>query len=414
MELNAYPIFRDLSLTEQAGWLAQADTRYLAAGDVLCYEGDPAATLYALVNGTCQITRTGEAQREPDSRPILIDPLATLGGLPHSLKLEATTACELLSWPFESLWQSAEFATAARRYLAETARSAETRLNELEQPVHYAPDTAHLTPGPFMFEDVTLIFAFCDADLDPIRAQLPDGLSLFRRPGRKRDSLMIALAHFPTAYSEHDPAARFGYTETTIFVPVRYRHSIGLFVPYIYPSAYEPILLGREIYGFPKRLGRTTFGAQSVALAVDNTPQLDLRWNSSAGTDEPRLVRALIDWIGLEGRSLSLAFQAGDVLRKTMRLPPYRRVGVYNHKRIPAPETNHDAPVYTVDQLTFAIFGVLRWYQIAQLHDPALEITGGPLAAANVTLREAYRTRLDMRLSTGRVVRDYASHLSTP
>jgi acetoacetate decarboxylase len=42
-----------------------------------------------------------------------------------------------------------------------------------------------------------------------------------------------------------------------VFVPARFGSGIGLYVPFIYPSAWEPILLGREIYGFPKRLGKT-------------------------------------------------------------------------------------------------------------------------------------------------------------
>ena len=260
-----------------------------------------------------------------------------------------------------------------------------------------------------MFEDVTLIFAFCDADLNHLRATLPDGLTLFRRPGRARDSLLLALATFPTAYPEDDPAARFGYTETTVFVPVRHRHSVGLYVPYIYPSAYEPMLLGREIYGFPKQLGRTALGSHGASLIVDGATHAALEWGAMDGTDETRLVRALFDWLGLEGRSASLAFQAGDVLRRAMQLPPFRRVGVYNHKRILAADATRESPTYAVDQLTHAIFSVLRWYQIAQLREPSLGIASGPLKEMNVTLREAYRTQLDMRLSRGRVIRDYVA-----
>jgi hypothetical protein len=59
-----------------------------------------------------------------------------------------------------------------------------------------------------------------------------------------------------------------------------------------------------------------------------------------------------------------------------------------------------------VDQLTHAVFGVLRWFQVSKLQQPALCITGGPLAAAGVTLLEAYRTVLDLRLSAGEVLRD--------
>jgi hypothetical protein len=80
---------------------------------------------------------------------------------------------------------------------------------------------------------------------------------------------------------------------------------------------------------------------------------------------------------------------------------------VYNHKQILAVDTEVDTPTYAVDQLTQALFGVLRWYQIARLRAPSLTVPGGPLAGADLRLREAFRTQLDLRLSTGRVVQDY-------
>ncbi|MBN1566074.1 MAG: acetoacetate decarboxylase family protein [Anaerolineae bacterium] len=433
MELTHVPLFDHLRADERAALIARAATVTLAAGKVLCYPGDPTDALYVLVTGDCRITRKtspssplsmhGEGESVFDQVPSpftgrgfrggVIDPVATLGGLPHSSKVEAITACTLLRWPVDSLWASPAFAAAARRYLAESLQTASARLAELEQPVHYAPPDGHhsaqIEPGPFMFEDVTLIFAFCEADLDPLRVTLPDGLTLFRRPGRSRDALLLVLAQFPTVYAEDDPAARFAYTETTVFVPVRYRHSIGLFVPYIYPSAYEPILLGREIYGFPKQLGRTAFDAHHASLIVDGATQAALTWGGMDGTDEARLVRALFDWLGLEGRSASVAFQAGEVLRRAMQLPPFRRISVYNHKRILAVDATREAPTYAVDQLTHTIMGVLRWYQIARMRDPVLALAAGPLKDANVTLREAYRTQLDMRLTRGRVIRDYVA-----
>lgn len=409
MNLDQVLVFRDLSTGERAALLAQAETRVLRKGEVLFYEGDLADRIYVLVDGDYTATRAGQPQRGQAWTGDLIDPVAPLGGLPHSFKFQAQSDCTLLIWPVETLWLSPEFSAAARRTLAILLTAAQSRLGELEAPVHYAGATAQPVPGPFMFDNVTMIFAFCDADLDGIRALLPEGLSLFQRLGRRRDALLLALAKFPDAYSEHDPGARFGYTETTVFVPVHHRRSIGLFVPYIYPSAYEPILLGREIYGFPKRLGHTAFGSQYTTLSVDGETHLTLRWAGLDNTDEPRLVRALVDWIGLEGRSAALAFQGGEALRRAMRLPSYRRVGVYNHKRVLAPHTTAETPAYNLDQLTHAIFGVLRWYQIAQVRGPELSITAGPLQDAHLVLREAYRTQLDLRLSTGRVVRDYGT-----
>ncbi len=409
MNLDQIPVFRDLSADEQAALLARAETRVLRQGEILFYEGDPADRLYVLVDGQCTATHAGQPMYGAAWTSSPLDPVAVLGGLPHSFKLVAQSNCTLLGWPVETLWQSPEFDAAARRALASLLSVAQSRLEELETPVHYAGTTAQPVPGPFMFDNVTMIFAFCDADLDAVRALLPQGLNLFRRPGHRRDALLLALAKFPNAYPECDPGARFGYTETTVFVPVRHRGSVGLYVPYIYPSAYEPILLGREIYGFPKRLGLTAFESHHTTLSVAGETHLTLRWSGLDISNEPRLVRALVDWIGLEGRTAALMFQAGEALRRTIRLPAYRRVGVYNHKRVLAPHATSEAPVYALNQLTYAIFGVLRWYQITQMCGPELSVTAGPLKDAHLTLREAYRTQLDLRLSTGRVVRDYGA-----
>ena len=406
MNFDTLPIFNALPADHCASLRARAQSQVLAAGDVLCYQGDTPRDLCLLTAGECALERHGNPGGTL-AAPAWLDPVAVLGGLPHGHTIRATSDGECLCWPLDILWALDEFARAARRFLATTLQRTQDRLAALEAPIHYTAPGAQVQPGPFMFEHTTLLLAFCDADFDAVRAQLPAGLSLLRRPGRQRDSLILALADFPNAYPEHAPEARFSYTETTCFVPVRYGRRVGLFVPYIYPSAWEPILLGREIYGFPKRLGQTTISPRHAALAVDGQAHFSLGWKGMQAADEPRLVRALMDWLGLEGRSAALAFRAGEVLRQVMQLPPYRSIAVYNHKRIPAPASTHDTPTYAVDQLTHAIFGVLRWYQIAALETPRLRVAGGPLAEANLHLREAYRTQLDMRLSTGRVVEDY-------
>ncbi len=382
------------------------------AGEVLFYEGDPADALIVLDAGRAVMHKNSEPCGEIGPGALL-DPVATLGGLRHSVKITLLEDSVCQHWSLENVWKNDVFAAAARRYLAAEVQRMQTRLDEVDAPVHYANPRGELVPGPFLFDDVTLIFAFCDAEPGTMQALLPPGLRLLHRPIRRRDSILLALARFPKSYPESDPAARFGYTETTCFIPVRLGRGLGLYVPYIYPSAWEPILLGREIYGFPKRPGLTTIDAHRAALAVDGKEQFAVEWSGMEASDETRLVRALVDWLGLGGRGAALLFRAGDVLRSAMRLPPFRSIGVYNHKQILAPEATADKPVYTVDCLTHAIFGVLRWYQIVQMREVKLTVSSGPLANANLVLREAYRTQLDMRLSAGRTVKDYKNYQDT-
>lgn len=408
MNLDQVTFLRDLSPEQRAALLAQAQKQQVAPGSVLFYEGDPVQQVYLLVEGRCSLTQGGVERRDVLA-PALLDPLAVLGGLPHGMKVTAAEDCSLLCWSVDQWWALEAIATAARRYLAAQLKQAQTRLAELTTPIHYRSHTAELLAGPFRFENVTMLFAFCETDHERLASLLPPDLNVFQRPARRTAPLLIALAKFPSAYFEDAPDARFAYTETTFFAPVRYKTAVGLYVPFIYPSTYEPILLGREIYGFPKQLGETTFEQMAVSLTVNGENVLRLAWEDAAASSETRLVRALSDWLGIEGHLTAAAFGAGEVLRKVTRLPATRRVDVYNHKRLPAAESTLEQPLYAVNQLTRATFGVLRWHQIAKLDHPTLTRGVSPLsdALSDITLREAYRTQLDMRLSVGRVIKNY-------
>jgi len=119
------------------------------------------------------------------------------------------------------------------------------------------------------------------------------------------------------------------------------------------------------------------------------------------------LLRALSDWVGVPGHVTEAAFRIGDNLLSAMRVPLYRRVSVYNHKHIAAANSTHDEPAYDVNSLTRSIFSVTHWHEIAKISDPQLNVNAGPLKNADVVLREAYYTKLNMRLSTGITLNNY-------
>lgn len=411
--LDDVPVFTDLPPPTRAALHSAGRTRRVAAGEVIFYPGDHAGTLYLVAAGRVALSLGDIARGEAQPGQVL-DLEAALGGMAHRVKATAHNDCELLCWDIEALWETPAFAAAACHYLSSAlhAERAHVERLELASRVHHHEPSAALLPGPYIFEDVTMVFAFCEACPDIVRAALPTGLSLLRVPGplgAQGAPVLLALTDFPIAYPAGQPDARMSpYTETTYFVPVRFGTAVGLYVAYIYPSAWEPVLLGREIYGFPKRLGKTTITAKSAALAVDSESHVQLSWPRAEPTGEANLVGALMDMLGLQKHAAALTFQAGEVIRRAMRLPGYRRVDVYNHKRVPAADTTYDNPTYVVDCLTRATFGVLRWHQVAQARDPTFEVKGGPPAQMKLNLRAAYRTRLDLKLGAGRVVKDFA------
>jgi hypothetical protein len=399
--LENVPLFADLP--DRESFLERAQRRTLTAGEVLFYEGDHPQELHLLLRGRCAQSWGSESRGEVSAGQI-IDLLAALGGLPRTVKVTASEPCELLCWPLESLWQSESFSAGARRYLAERVRLAEIRRDELAAPIAYINQRAEVSPGPFRFDNVQIVYAFCDAPSD-LGDSLPPGLSILQRPGRDATPLLVALAEFPNAYPEDHPQKKFTYRETTFFIPVRVQAAVGIYIHQIFPSAWEPILIGREVYGFPKQLGDTVFSPNAVALHLNESPVMELRWDGAEVSSEARFIRSLSDLLGIEGRLTAAAFQAGEVLRKVARLPAHRRLDVYNHRRIPAPDSTPEAPTYSVDDLTRATFGVMQWHYINRLENIQLEAFDARFA--DLSLHEAYRAKLDLRLSAGRVVEDY-------
>ncbi|MCA9913078.1 MAG: acetoacetate decarboxylase family protein [Anaerolineae bacterium] len=384
-------------LLDHPALAAVAERVTIPTQTTLFQEGQQAEYAYTLISGTCLLSQkmipSGTAKAND-----LLDELAILGDIPHTQRAITSTECTFLRWRLAELRQQEAFNEAARQILAHRLQQSETRLNELQAPIHHIEPGAQLEPGPFSFPNSTIIFTFCDAKLE---LDLPQGVS------RTGNTMLIAFADFPHSHYANQPDWRFGYRETTFFVPVRVGRILGLYVPYIYSGAYEPILLGREIYGFPKQLGETAITQTSASLMVRHEAYLTLAWEDAQTSSESRIVGAMGRSFGAPGTLTSAAFSVGDVLTQAINLPIYRHINVFNHKRIAGTTTRESQRTYDVEQLTQAVFSIPHWHSIERLQQAALQIQSPSLYGWDLRLRDAYRTRLDVRLSTGRTVRNY-------
>lgn len=377
--------------------LTLAEQVTVAVGTTLFAEGDAPRYAWMRLSGRCMLSQNAVPLGEAHSGEVL-DLLAALGGVAHGQRAIAITECQFVRWELARLEQNEHFQRGARAYLATRARQAEIRSAELETPIHFVGNGAEIAPGPYVFDHSTMLFLFCDAYVMDVA--LPAGLHPLSH------SALIVLAQFRNAHAEATPEARFSYTETTFFVPVRQGVRLGLYVARIYPSTWEPILIGREIYGFPKRPGRTMLEAQHADLLVDGEHLLQTQWKQIQASSEAQLVGAFGTCFGVQGGLTAGAFAIGDALLAALRVPFYRRVSVFNHKRIVATVSRSGAALYDVDQLTEAVFSVQRWNRIERISDAALNVGSG-LQDWHIHLREAYLTQADIRLSTGRVLRDF-------
>ncbi len=150
----------------------------------------------------------------------------------------------------------------------------------------YAPHTAALLPGPYDADDVHLLGMMMETD-DPCWAKqhLPRGV--WRPPGL-RNNYLIVMAHFSNVVCRHPMASgvNFDYRETTVFIPSVAGWRPGAYSPILFPDNSMAITLGREIYGFPKRFGRTQLEIDRgyAELEVDDTLQFWCSWK------EPEIV----------------------------------------------------------------------------------------------------------------------------
>jgi hypothetical protein len=153
----------------------------------------------------------------------------------------------------------------------------------------YAPGTASLLPGPYEADDVDMVGLLLRSK-DPcwVRQQLPPGVHHI--PGLA-DTYAVVIAHFRNVTCKHSLAREvsFDYRETTVFVPCFSGLRPGAFSPILFPDNAMAITLGREIYGFPKRFGRTELDLvrRYAELEVEDLLEFWCEWDREEKV-EPR------------------------------------------------------------------------------------------------------------------------------
>jgi acetoacetate decarboxylase len=96
--------------------------------------------------------------------------------------------------------------------------------------------------GPYRFIDREYMIISYETDAEVVREQLPEPLEPIDTP----------LVHYE--FIRMPDSSGFGsYTETGLVIPCRYRGEEMNFVSQMYLDSDEPILAGREIWGFPKK-----------------------------------------------------------------------------------------------------------------------------------------------------------------
>lgn len=111
-------------------------------------------------------------------------------------------------------------------------------------PKQYAAAYDLLRPGQLMYRDAQYLAATVTVDPTAMRPFLPTGVRM-TRPGLAD----LFLAYFP------DNPFTPGYLEAGLFVHVKTATATGIHCPWMLVSDDAALILGREVTGYPKKLG---------------------------------------------------------------------------------------------------------------------------------------------------------------
>ncbi|MDP2312422.1 MAG: acetoacetate decarboxylase family protein [Pseudomonadota bacterium] len=123
-------------------------------------------------------------------------------------------------------------------------------------------------PAPFHKQVRARVFPVAVAP-DAVHAELPPCLEVL--PGFEGQALWYVM-DYPAAYAPSDPTgAVYPFQELVVATLVRERDrrgpgSIGLFLLAIYVNSDVALVVGRELYGFPKKLAQIEVGESSVRV----------------------------------------------------------------------------------------------------------------------------------------------------
>lgn len=114
-----------------------------------------------------------------------------------------------------------------------------------------------------------LIFIEFEANEEAVRHELPEPLEYVS------SRCLLWLGDPTLAPGNYGP-----YHEGAIIIPAKYKDKIGATVPYIWTESDEALLIGRELYGFPKMICdserlRTNAGTISGAIHRHNRTLID-------------------------------------------------------------------------------------------------------------------------------------------
>lgn len=185
-------------------------------------------------------------------------------------------------------------AETVQRLLVAECRAAWATQSDLVESFDdfWSSPNAELVPGPYEFGPFGAVFVAVRTQPEALDALLPRGVR--RLPGMG-GIYFLSLSFLENCRAVHAPeAGSWSYEEVTPLVPVlTKRGKVGSFIPELYPDAYMATILGREIYGFPKRVARAQKWDDGLDLLVGGERLMRARWGGGKPTSTTTMMEEL-------------------------------------------------------------------------------------------------------------------------
>lgn len=229
-------------------------------------------------------------------------------------------------------------------------------------------------PTAFHFTDVEQLLFVCTTRSRSYQRFLPPGLD-WNDDTFPEGTVLVWLVHYGSSWPAADPETRIPYDELVLAVPCRHpRVGPAMYVPFLYLNQVRPLVAGRELFGYPKKLATIS--------------------RERAGASHHASIRSDL---GYELASLSWKAPAeagGPAIQ-----PPPR--SVVNWRRIPAIGPVRDGRRWAVDELTVHAVAVDRLHSVSglEVEEKSVRLLGGredPLHEfGELTTVAGIRVRLD-------------------
>ncbi len=275
-------------------------------------------------------------------------------------------------------------------------------------------------PGPYRFEKLDMYNFFCQTQTETNFSRfIPKGIRLWN-PLFPKGMIQVVICHYPKAYADATPDITFSYQEAVIFVPCFHiKKGPVVYCPFIYLNNVLAMAVGREIYGFPKKLTDVTIeklgNSRTASVTSENKEELlNVKWKNREQEGSVKEVVKNMVQIAPKSNLIKGIMKTGMKLIDIEKRLQSASVSVLNWRRIPDVSATIEKPKWSVNELAAACFTIDNIYSMnlldveehavalkGGLHDPLHKF--GPLKTVL-----AFKLNMDFTLMPGKVIQKYS------